>query len=221
MGTSGGGPSALQFALRHPRRVRALVLQSAISRRHVQPRRTTGTLVGKALFARSRPWLMDFAAWGMDLLARFWPGLLIRTLLNASDDLDRAGARQRLSYVLSHPEQRAFFRRVAACAMPLSVRQAGLWNDLHQFAHLPAYPLERITAPTLVVHGRADGNVPLAHAEFVARTVPGAELLALEDCGHFIWVGPGAGQAAGRVRDFLIRHAPPPRPFSGSAPTVK
>jgi len=89
------------------------------------------------------------------------------------------------------------------------VRQAGLWNDLHQFAHLPVYPLEQITCPTLVVHGRADGNVPLAHAEFVARVVPNAELFALEDFGHFVWVGPGAGQAAGKVSAFLIRHAPP------------
>jgi pimeloyl-ACP methyl ester carboxylesterase len=145
----------------------------------------------------------------MHLLARCWPALLVRSLLNASDALDRRKAKQRRSYVLHHPEQMAFFRRVAASGMPLSVRQAGLWNDLHQFAQLPLYPLEQITCPTLVVHGRADGNVPLAHAEFVARVVPDAELLALEDCGHFIWVGPGAGQAAARVRDFLMRHAPP------------
>jgi pimeloyl-ACP methyl ester carboxylesterase len=51
--------------------------------------------------------------------------------------------------------------------------------------------------------------VPLAHAEFVARGVPNAELVALEDCGHFVWVGPGAGHAGEKVRAFLIGHAPP------------
>jgi pimeloyl-ACP methyl ester carboxylesterase len=144
----------------------------------------------------------------MHLLARYRPTLLVSTLLSASDTLDRSKAKQRRSYVLDHPEQLAFFRRVAASGMPLSVRQAGLWNDLHQFARLPVYPLEQITCPTLVVHGRADGNVPLEHAEFVASVVPGAELLALEDCGHFIWVGPEAEQTAGKVGDFLVRHAP-------------
>jgi len=46
MGTSGGGPTALQFALRHPDRVWGLVLQAAISQHHVQPRRTTSSLIG-------------------------------------------------------------------------------------------------------------------------------------------------------------------------------
>jgi len=209
MGTSGGGPTALQFALRHPERVWGLVLQAAISQRHVQPRRSTNTLIGRVLFTKSGTWLADFLAWGMHLLARWWPAMLIRSLLSASDDLDRSKAEQRRSYVLRHPAQVAFFRRVVESGMPLSVRQTGLGNDLHQFAHLPVYPLEQITCPTLVVHGRADGNVPLAHAEFVAGAVPNAELLALDDCGHFVWVGPGAGQAAGKVRAFLTRHAPP------------
>jgi pimeloyl-ACP methyl ester carboxylesterase len=208
MGTSGGGPTALQLALRHPGRVWGLVLQAAISRHHVQPRRSTRSLIGRVLFTKSGTWLADFGAWGMHLLARYRPTLLVRTLLNASDDLDPSRAEQRRSYVLGHPEQVDFFRRVAASGMPLSVRHAGLWNDLHQFARLPVYPLEQITCPTLVVHGRADGNVPLAHAEFVASVVPGAELLALEGCGHFIWVGPEAGRAAGKVREFLVRHAP-------------
>jgi len=199
----------LQFALRHPERVWGLVLQAAISQRYVQPHRTTNSLTGRVLFARSGSWLADFVASGMHLLARCWPAILIRSLLHASDDLDRSKAEQRRSYVLRQPAQLAFFQRVAESAMPLSVRQTGLRNDLHQFAHLQVYPLEQITCPTLVVHGRADRKVPVAHAEFAARVVPNAELFALEDCGHYVWVGPGAEDAAGKVRAFLIRNAPP------------
>lgn len=70
--------------------------------------------------------------------------------------------------------------------------------------------LEQITCPTLVLHGRADGNVPFAHAQFVARTVPKVELIAIEDCGHLIWVGPHASQAREQVLAFLRQHAPPP-----------
>jgi pimeloyl-ACP methyl ester carboxylesterase len=217
MGTSGGGPTALQFALRHPQRAWGLVLQAAISRRHVQPSRSTSSLIGRVIFTGSGTWRADLLAWGMHLLARWWPAMLIRSLLNASDDLDRVEAKQRSCYVLRNPAQRVFFRRVAESGMPLSVRQTGLWNDLHQFAHLPVYPLEKITCPTLVVHGRADGNVPLGHAEFVARAVPNAELVALENCGHFVWVGPGASQAAEKVRTFLFRHAPPAATQAGSS----
>ena len=206
MGTSGGGPTALQFALRHPGRTMCLVLQSAISRQFVEPRRSTHSLIGRVVFSRGKL-LADLGAWCAHWAKRLWPSPLIRSLLAASDDLDRARARERRSFVMGHAEQLEFFRRLVESGMPLSTRQAGLKNDLHQFAELPIYPLERITCPTLVVHGRADGNVPFAHAEFVAIAVPKAELLAIEDCGHFIWVGPGAEHCRERVTAFLGRHA--------------
>jgi pimeloyl-ACP methyl ester carboxylesterase len=208
MGTSGGGPTALQFALRHPGRVWALVLQSAVTQQFIEPRRSTHSLIGRIVFSRSGKWLVDFGAWGVHLLAHYWPTLLIRTLLNASDDLDPAQAKQRRLYVQQHPEQLAFFRRVAASGLPLSVRQTGIWNDLYQYAHLPVYSLEQMTSPTLVLHGLADGNVPFTHAEFVARTVPSVELHTIEDCGHFVWVGPGAGKAREKVLAFLKQHVP-------------
>ena len=208
MGTSGGGPTALQFALRHPERLWALVLQSAVTQQFIEPRRSTHSLLGWVVFSRSGKWLVDFGAWGVHLLARYWPTLLIRTLLNASEDLDAIKARQRRLYVREHPEQLKIIRLLVASGLPLSVRQAGIWNDLHQYADLPVYPLEKITCPTLVLQGRADGNVPFAHAEFAARTVPNAELSAIEDCGHLIWLGPGAGQAREKVLAFLKRHMP-------------
>ncbi|XVS62659.1 alpha/beta fold hydrolase [Actinosynnema sp. CA-299493] len=44
--------------------------------------------------------------------------------------------------------------------------------------------LGAITAPTLVVHGDVDPLTPPGHGEAMAREVPGARLLLLEDCGH-------------------------------------
>jgi pimeloyl-ACP methyl ester carboxylesterase len=210
MGTSGGGPTALQFALRHPKRTWALVMQSAISQRYVEPHRSTNSLLGRVIFSRCPGWLVDFGGWStICLLAKYWPGMLVRTLLYPSEDLDQAKAEARRAYVRRRPEQMAVMRGLVASGSPLSVRRAGLWNDLEQYARLPVYPLERIVCPTLVLHGRADANVPFAHGVFVARTAPNAALLAQEDCGHLIWVGPGAEGAREAVLDFLRRHAPP------------
>jgi len=184
------------------------VLQSAVTQRYVEPQRSTHSLIGRLVFSRWAKWLTDLAAWGVHLLARYWPGLLVRTFFQASEVLEPDKARERRLYVQRHPEQLIFFRHLVASGMPLTLRQTGIWNDLHQYAQLPVYALERLTCPTLVLHGRADGNVPLAHAEFVARTAPKAELFVFEDCGHLIWVGPGAGQARERVLAFLHRYAP-------------
>lgn len=208
MGTSGGGPTSLQIALRHPARVSCLVLQSAVTRQFIEPRRSTHSLLGRVVFSRSGKWLVDFCSWGIALLVRYWPGLLVRSFLNASEVLDPALASERRADILRDPQQLAFFRRVTMSGLPLSIRQAGIRNDLEQYAELPVYPLEQIACPTLVLHGRADGNVPFAHAEFVARTVPDVELYAIENCGHLIWVGSGAAKARERVLAFLKQHAP-------------
>ena len=44
--------------------------------------------------------------------------------------------------------------------------------------------LHRITAPTLVIHGRADPLVPFACGEDTARRIPGAQLVGIDGMGH-------------------------------------
>jgi pimeloyl-ACP methyl ester carboxylesterase len=44
--------------------------------------------------------------------------------------------------------------------------------------------LASIPVPTLVLHGSADGVVPLRHAEVFARSIPEAQLEVLEGAGH-------------------------------------
>jgi pimeloyl-ACP methyl ester carboxylesterase len=44
--------------------------------------------------------------------------------------------------------------------------------------------LARIACPTLVLCGRQDALTPLAAHEEMARGVPGARLVVIEDCGH-------------------------------------
>lgn len=44
--------------------------------------------------------------------------------------------------------------------------------------------LRRITAPTLVIHGRADPLIPFVCGEDTARRIPGARLVGIEGMGH-------------------------------------
>lgn len=47
--------------------------------------------------------------------------------------------------------------------------------------------VKKIRVPTLVIHGRMDPLFPLAHGQYLAQNIPGAQLLAL-DMGHsFMW----------------------------------
>ncbi len=44
--------------------------------------------------------------------------------------------------------------------------------------------LSRITAPTLVMHGKTDRLVPPGNGEMIAARIPGAELVLFERAGH-------------------------------------
>ncbi len=45
--------------------------------------------------------------------------------------------------------------------------------------------LSRIKTRTLVVHGKNDGIIPVAHAQKVSQGIRGAKLILLDNCGHF------------------------------------
>ncbi|WP_296873267.1 alpha/beta fold hydrolase [Tibeticola sp.] len=61
--------------------------------------------------------------------------------------------------------------------------------------------LPRITAPTLVIHGKADPLVPYACGEDTARRVPGARLVGIDGMGHDL--PPGVVE---RVLAVLLPH---------------
>jgi pimeloyl-ACP methyl ester carboxylesterase len=54
------------------------------------------------------------------------------------------------------------------------------------YMHNPklVHRLRRVHAPTLVVWGKQDGLVPLAHGEAYRNAIKGAELKIIDRCGH-------------------------------------
>ena len=76
------------------------------------------------------------------------------------------------------------------------------WKPYMHNPKLP-YRLHRIRIPTLVVWGRQDGVVPLAHGEAYAKAIPGAQLKVIERCGHAPHLERPA-EFASLVRDFLL-----------------
>lgn len=166
---SGGGASALMFALRHPGRCRGLVLVSTCA--GPQPMPTPG---GLRLFR---------------LLAR-WPAFVGCVKGRALRNPDRISSRS-----IPDPEhQRAL--RADPVAMPLYRNlRAGMFDRLAE--RLPGtendigvtrrqhFSLAEIGAPTLVVHGTRDPLLPYdRHGAELARRIPGAELLTVEEGGH-------------------------------------
>ncbi len=75
-------------------------------------------------------------------------------------------------------------------------------TDFTEDADLYRGALARLSHPALVIHGRQDPVVPVAHAEAVVRGLPGAQGRWLEGCGHFPQI-EHAVTVGGWLADFL------------------
>ncbi|MCJ7623080.1 MAG: alpha/beta hydrolase [Anaerolineaceae bacterium] len=185
VGLSAGGPSALQFALRYPGRCRGLIMLSAISRSLPPLPPLLKAIYTFMLWSDFIPWL--FYAIAPD--AVFQANGVSRALL----------ARIKLE-----PEKMDFLRTLYQTTFPTTLRREGIINDMQRFTILPAYPLERITTPTLVIHAINDPIVPFELGEFSAQTIPGAQFLRLSDGGHFSCV-THQEETTTVMQEFLMR----------------
>ncbi len=157
---SGGGPSTLQFVLRHPDRCWALVTLAALTMR----RPVTGSPLES--LARWLP-LSDRGSWPL------------AKLVNAIPE----GLAQKVGI---HPLALALFGN----ALQAPARGTGIRNDLAQFDEMPPYPLQQIAAPTLVIHGLRDRVVPIAHADHAAGAIPGVRVVRVRGAGHVLLTSP-------------------------------
>lgn len=167
-GVSAGAPSAVQLALRHPERVRALVL---IVPRGYAPRQALG------VSARHEPTVLrvimsgaDFAYWAAMLIAR---SKVVR-FLGVPPELEASAALA----------ERARVDAIMRSVLPLSMRIEGIRND--SALAIGPLPLEQIQAPTLIITARDDLFDTLPAAEHLAQRIPGARLSVLDNGGHLM-----------------------------------
>jgi len=193
MAISGGGPSAIHFALRHHSRCWGLVLVS--------------TCAGKV----DTPIPISFKL--MKLLVRF-PAFVAMIKKRTKKDLERA-LRRSISdptirgRTVQDPQVRPLLEEVIVGVFErITLRLPGTDNDV-RITQTTTYPLEQIKVPVLVVHGTGDRLVPFTqHGKLLAARIPGAQLLAIED-GEHMAIFTHRDEIRVRVTQFLRDLAPP------------
>jgi pimeloyl-ACP methyl ester carboxylesterase len=154
---SGGGPAALQFALRHSGSCSALVLEAALVRTYRGP---VPQLPSTAFAARLR-----------DMLFYLFQdaGIAPYQAKDPSDPLITPLARAELYGI-----------------MPYRLRRAGTEDDLVEEQRLDGWPLQKITCPTLIVQGTVDQSVPRADAQYAHAQIAGSVLVELPGADHMM-----------------------------------
>jgi len=173
IGVSAGAPSSMQFALRHAHRTSSLSLLVPLA---YVPRAGTAPQPARvSRFMYERAVKSDLLYW---LALRIAPDLVVRTMLGTPPQVVAQASieeQQRIAQAMEH-------------ILPLSRRQAGLLNEAAIAQSLSAYPLERISAPTLVISLADDLYGTYESAAYTASRIPGSRLIGYAQGGH-LWIG--------------------------------
>lgn len=84
------------------------------------------------------------------------------------------------------PEDAATVAALVQTFLPVTDRLPGLANEGAAIDPAASYPLDRISAPILIVHARDDGINPFPIAEFLAASLPQARFLPVKTGGHLL-----------------------------------
>jgi pimeloyl-ACP methyl ester carboxylesterase len=195
IGTSFGGPQAVEYAGRYPDRTRALILHSAGPSTLPYPDSAVQRLLGPVVFHPA----VERHVWrAVRRLLRHAPRLGLRLMMSALstqpvstwlplvDEADRQAMRDVLAELQS------------GHGFVTDLSYAGTKQ-----ARARRTAQERVTCPTLITASRHDRGVAWAHAEDLAATIPSARLEELAVPSHLFWIGPGRAHLLTTIREFL------------------
>lgn len=183
VGVSAGALSVVPLAIRHPERVRALVLMVPATHR---PRETVGGHpVAGSRFVVERVLKHDLPAWAFLRFAKHAAMSFVGVPRALQDDLTDAERRE--------------VDELLGGILPVSERYEGILNDDRAARGAPRLALDRVRAPTLVIDA-ADVDT-YEGSKRLAAGIPGARFLEFATGGHLL-LGHGEAVRAA-VRDFL------------------
>jgi len=168
-GVSAGGPSTIQFCLRHADRCSAMILMVPLA----YPPQAADRVPRRAHFFLERVTQSDFLMWAG---ARILRTKMVETVLGTPAEDVR---------VASEAERRRV-DTMLDLLLPMSSRVQGLINEGSVARALRPLPLERISAPALIASVLDDGYGTYAGARYTAEHVPGARFIGYPSGGHMM-----------------------------------
>lgn len=189
---SGGGPSTYALAAAHPDRVSRIAAIAAVSHDYT----FEGTSESLLMAGKAGRWIMKE-------LVHHAPKTVVQSLAKEEGDLDKHQLKELVDHIWNDEAKRAFVLSLSELVTGPE-RHAGLKNDQARFPEIGDLGLASVAAPTLLVHGTADGDVPPEQSDHAFATLPHAELLPVPDGTHVaVWTDPTSATLQSRIAAHL------------------
>lgn len=191
---SSGGPSAVQFAARHPDRTRALFLDAAVLQGFEPPLSA----------ARRAVYENGLMVWASYQFSSRWPKVLTSMMVGGmSVGLSKEQRRAATEWINSDPARLRSMQTQWASIAPRGYRKDGWANDQANATQLPSLPFAEVRAPTVVAHGVNDGVIPVERARDAAAQIAGAELMLVEEGHHAVSLSRNYAAVAARQLELV------------------
>ena len=177
VGISGGGPASYQMAQRHPEKVRGLLVIDGISMNYTKVDDVSKTEEWMYL-SKPGQWLTGF-------LFKHFPASVVKSFLQTESTLDKHDLGERVKEIVGDDHKFAFvdamFKTMSA---RFTERKVGADNDIAMGSAIDKLPLDKISCPTLIIHGDVDNDVPPRDAEYAHGAIANSQLLWISKASH-------------------------------------
>jgi pimeloyl-ACP methyl ester carboxylesterase len=185
VGVSAGAPSSMQFALRYPERTSSLVL--IVPGTYTPEKPVDSPSLVPLAFILSMIFKSNFPLW---VAMNIYPSSVLYTM----------GVPLTFQSRLTDAQKDELMRSL----LPFSPRIDGMVNEGKIVSSLNRYPLENITAPTLIISAADDPWKTFDAAKYTAENIPGAKFIGFESGGHLL-IGQEE-KVRSEVAQFLKQH---------------
>lgn len=164
-GSSGGGPSAIEFATRYPETTKGMISLQALS----------SSWENRPPGAESLTEQSDLEVWFLIKLFEFMGDEAIVEFFLPNP--------KNQNMVLSDQEELENLKKLFWSIWPISLRKEGYDNDFENYWDL-SLPLDKLDIPILAIHGTEDINVNIRHSEELVKSAKDARLHVVNGGDH-------------------------------------
>ena len=200
MGYSSGGPLALTFANKYPKRTHALVMEAGVSTVYEDPIEEVMDSFWAKIFMSNR--IQDFLSWITVITIKIAFKMVFKSIIRIETLLNKEEIKKFTNLVSNDKERKMWLKKLMDTTVPMSLRKLGLNHDVELLTSIEKIPVDNINVKSLLVYSKEDNDVKWLNAEYLKTNLKDFELLVTHG-GHMMWIGEDMDKIKSKRIEFL------------------
>ncbi len=189
---SGGGIMALDFARRHPQKVKKLLLIAPVTDYHPS-------------YSNSLKTRLAFTILGMNTLVALsyvFPNTVLKNTIAVMSKYTSKMLRYEYKQIKASLDDYDFLMKILRQNYPFKRLHKGFTNENIEFLNADINNYSDLKLPILLLHGDQDGDVDISYSQKLCALVPSASLITIKNAKHLLMVGERYKEVQQKVFDF-------------------